>query len=44
MIVAAFVISCAAIGVNTYQLYWLRRLRAATRDLQRMRAERVSAP
>jgi hypothetical protein len=44
MIVAAFVISCAAIGVNAYQLYWLRRLRAANRDLQCIRAERASAP
>ena len=44
MIIAAFVISCAAIGVSAYQLYWLRRLRAATRDIRRIRAERASAP
>jgi len=37
MILAAFVISCAAIGVNACQLYWLRRLHVATRESRRLR-------
>jgi hypothetical protein len=35
---AALVIACAAVAVTGYQLYWLRRLRAATRELQRLRS------
>ena len=43
MIAAAFIISGAAIGISAYQLYWLRRLVAANRDIRRIRAERASA-
>ena len=38
MSAAALVISCAAVAVTGYQLYWLRRLRAAARELQRLRS------
>ena len=36
MAAAALIISCAAIAVNAYQLYWLRRLRAAARELRQV--------
>jgi len=40
---AAFVLSCAAICVSGYQLYWLRRLCVANRKLRRLREEDPAA-
>lgn len=42
MTVAALIISCAAVAVCGYQLYWLRRLLIATRELRRLRSVRAA--